>query len=476
MGKPRGFLDIEYKGAKYRGVEERLRDFSEVEVLLTEEEIHEQAARCMDCGIPFCHGSGCPLGNLIPEFNEYVYRGHWKLALGILLSTNDFPEFTGRVCPALCEASCTAGLNGDPVSIRQIEISLIEKGFREGFIKPYQPKKRTNKSVAVIGSGPAGLSVANRLNKFGHSVTVFEKEQYVGGLLRYGIPDFKLSKKIVQRRVDLMTQEGIKFETSVSIGQDITPSFLLKKFDAVCIAVGSRNPRDIKVPGRELKNIHFAMDYLTQQNKIVGDEKIDKPIIFAEGRKVLVIGGGDTGSDCVGTANRQGASSVTQIEILPMPPEKRSDKTPWPQWPYQLRTSSSHKEGCNRAWGIGTKSFSGTADGRVSRINAVKVNWDISAGGFPVNMKEIQGSEFSIDADLVFLSMGFTGPADTDLFNQFNLKFDQRTNIKTDDNCCAGHDKVFATGDAVTGASLVVRAMQKGRDVAAKINDYLSKN
>lgn len=475
MGKPRGFLDIKFKGAKYRSVDERLKDFNEVEVLLTDDEIHQQASRCMDCGIPFCHGSGCPLGNLIPEFNEYVYRGHWKLALGILLSTNDFPEFTGRVCPAPCEASCTAGLHGDPVSIRQIEISLIEKGFREHFIKPSEPKKRTNKTVAVIGSGPAGLTVANQLNKMGHCVTVFEKDQYAGGLLRYGIPDFKLDKRIVQRRIDLMAKEGVRFETSVCIGQDITASFLIKKFDAVCIACGAREPRDLNVPGRNLKNIHFAMDFLAQQNKILGDEKLSEPIISAENKRVVVIGGGDTGSDCVGTSNRQKAASVTQIEILPKPPESRSEKTPWPQWPYQVRTSSSHKEGCNRSWDILTKSFSGI-EGKVAKINAVKVSWEISAGGFPVNMKEIPGSEFSIDADLVFLSMGFTGPSDVDALKQFNLKFDNKTNVKTDDNFCVGHEKVFATGDVVSGASLVVRAMKKGRDVAIKINEYLSKN
>lgn len=476
MGKPRGFLDIKHKGAQYRSVEERLKDFNEVEILLTDEEIHQQAARCMDCGVPFCHGAGCPLGNLIPEFNEYVYRGHWKLALGILLSTNQFPEFTGRVCPALCESACTAGLNGDPVSIRQIEISLIEKGFREGFIRPAPPERRTKKTVAVIGSGPSGLTVANQLNKMGHNVTVFEKDQYAGGLLRYGIPDFKLAKKIVQRRIDLMKEEGIKFELSVSIGQDITPGFLIKKFDAICIAAGAREPRDLNVPGRALKNIHFAMDYLSQQNKILGSEKLIDPIISAENKRVVVIGGGDTGSDCVGTANRQKASSVTQIEIMPKPPESRSEKTPWPQWPYQLRTSSSHKEGCDRAWNILTKSFTGSEDGKVTKINAIKVSWDISAGGFPVNMKEIPGSEFSIDADLVFLSMGFTGPSDVDMLKQFNIKFDNKTNIKTDDNFCTGHGKVFAAGDVVSGASLVVRAMKKGRDVAIKINEYLSKN
>jgi glutamate synthase (NADPH/NADH) small chain len=474
MGTQRGFIDIEAKGVQYRAVEKRVKDFNEVEVLLSDDETREQAGRCMDCGVPFCHGCGCPLGNLIPECNDYVYRGHWKLALGILLTVNDFPEFTGRVCPALCEAACTAGLVAEPVSIRQIEISLVEKGFREKFIKPVLPVKRTGKNVAVIGSGPAGLSVANQLNKRGHSVTVFEKDKYAGGLLRYGIPDFKLSKKVVQRRIELMSDEGIRFETGIEIGKDITANYLLKHFNAICLSCGARAPKDLNIPGRNLKNIHFVMDYLAQQNKILGNEPIDVPIISTKGKKVLVIGGGDTGSDCIGTANRQGATSVTQIEIMPKPPETRSEHTPWPQWPYQLRTSSSHKEGCDRIWNILLKSFAGIND-EISGVNAVKVSWETSAGGFPVNMKEIPGSEFSMDANLVFLSMGFTGSEKSDILMQLNVQFDNKNNVKVNGNgMVAGIDKVFATGDVVTGPSLVVRAIKSGKDMAKKIDDYLS--
>lgn len=474
MGTPRGFIDIEAKGVRYRDVEERLKDFDEVEILLSDDEIRKQAGRCMDCGIPFCHGCGCPLGNLIPEWNDYVYRGHWKLALGILLSVNDFPEFTGRVCPALCEAACTAGLVADPVSIRQIEISLVEKGFREKFIRPILPFKRTGKNVAVIGSGPAGLAVANQLNKKGHSVTIFEKDKYAGGLLRYGIPDFKLSKKVVQRRIDLMSEEGVKFETGIEVGKDITANYLLKRFDAICLSCGARVPRDLNIPGRNFKNIHFVMDYLAQQNKILGNDPIDTPIISAKGKKVLIIGGGDTGSDCVGTANRQGAASVTQIEIMPKPPEMRSEHTPWPQWPYQLRTSSSHKEGCNRMWDILSKSFTGK-NGKVSRVNAVKVSWGKSAGGFLSSMKEIPNSEFSIGTDLVFLSMGFVGPEKSDILTQLNVQFDNKNNIQiTANGMVSGVDKVFATGDIATGASLIVRAIKAGKDEAKQIDTYLS--
>lgn len=474
MGKTRGFVDIKSKGARYRKVEERLKDFDEVEILLTEEEIREQAGRCMDCGVPFCHGCGCPLGSLIPEWNDYVYRGHWKLALRILLTVNDFPEFTGRVCPALCEAACAAGLVAEPVSIRQIEISLIEKGFREHFIKPVIPSKRTGKNVAVIGSGPAGLSAANQLNQMGHLVTVFEKNKYAGGLLRYGIPDFKLSKSIVQRRIDLMASEGVIFETGIDIGKDMTANYLLKRFDAICLCSGAKAPRDLSIPSRNLQNIHFAMDYLSQQNKIVGNETIGIPIISAKGKKVLIIGGGDTGSDCAGTANRQGAESVVQIEIMPKPPENRSELTPWPQWPYQLRTSSSHKEGCERIWNVMAKSFDGK-NGTVSKLNAIKVEWETSAGGFPVNMKEIPGSEFTLNTDLVFLSMGFVGPEKSEILTQLNVMMDDKNNVKTDENgVVAGTDKVFAAGDAASGASLVVRAIKAGKDIARKIDTYLS--
>ena len=474
MGNPRGFLDIKYKGPVYRDVKKRVKDYDEVELLLSDNEIKEQASRCMDCGIPFCHGSGCPLGNLIPEWNELVAEGFWKNALELLLSTNDFPEFTGRVCPALCEASCTVGLNADPVCIRQIEIALVEKGFAEGYLAPNPPQKRTGKKVAVIGSGPAGLAVANRLNQLGHRVTVFERDRFVGGLLRYGIPDFKLAKKIVKRRIKFMKDEGIIFETRVDVGVDVSAQYLSKRFDAICLACGARTPRDLDVSGRDLDGIHFAMDFLTQQNKRVSNEKINENNIVVSGKKVVVIGGGDTGSDCVGTSIRQGAKYVAQIEIMPEPPEGRSPGTPWPLWPYQLRTSSSQKEGCKRLWNIMTKSFEGE-NGKLKRINVVKVEWELDKDGLPLSMKEVPDSEFVIEADTVLLSMGFTGSEKSKILKEFDLKNNKQGNIIIDKNNKCGQ-KLFACGDVVSGASLVVRAMLSGQETANNINDSLTTN
>jgi len=473
MGTPKGFVQIKASNAIYRDKDERIKDYDEVEIILSDEKIIEQTSRCMDCGIPFCHGSGCPLGNLIPEWNEYAFSGHWKEALEVLLSTDDFPEFTGRVCPALCEGSCTAGLHIDPVSIRQIELALIEKGFKEGWITPQIPNIRTGKKVAIIGSGPAGLSAASRLNKMGHSVTVYERDNNAGGLLRYGIPDFKLQKKVVQRRIELMKNEGIIFETGVDAGTDITANFLLKRFDAVCIAIGAKAPRDINIQDRNLNGIHFAMDFLTMQNRCINNEDVVAPLINAKGKNVLVIGGGDTGSDCVGTSNRHGAKSITQIEIMPQPPETRSPNTPWPLWPYRLRTSSSHKEGCNRMWNIQTKEFFGE-NGTIKGIKAVKVEWNFSESGAPLGFTEIEGSEFIINADLIFLSMGFTGVEKTEILKQFDVEVDKRGNIKVNaDFSLASHSNVFAAGDGVSGASLVVRAMEAGKVTAKHIDAYL---
>ncbi|MCK5843277.1 MAG: glutamate synthase subunit beta, partial [Victivallales bacterium] len=413
MSNPKAFIEIKRLDAEYRPVEERIKDFNEVEKYLfhTPAAIIQQSERCMDCGIPFCHGGGCPLCNVIPEFNELVTNGRYEEALRIMLSTNEFPEFTGRVCPALCEAACTAGLNDDPVAIRQIELAIAEMGFEKGWMKNDKPHAKTGKKVAVIGSGPAGLVVANKLNRLGHSVTVFERSETPGGLLRYGIPDFKLAKSVVKRRVDLMTEEGVVFETGVSVGVDMSLELLRRKFDAVCLCGGAGTPRDLPIPGRELCGIHFAMPFLTQQNKRVAGEQITEEEISAKGKKVLVIGGGDTGSDCVGTSIRQGAASVTQIEIMPKPPETRSEATPWPEWPYKLSTSSSHKEGCERMWDVTSKSFEGE-NGLIKRIKATKVAWSVNDKGLPAKFAEVPDTAFELEADLVLLAMGFVGPAD----------------------------------------------------------------
>lgn len=474
MGKPKGFIEIQRQDPEYRVVEERLKDFNEVEIRLTGEQVKLQSARCMNCGIPFCHGCGCPLANVIPEMNELIYSGQWRDALKVLLSTSNFPEFTGRICPALCETSCTVGINGGPVSVRQLELWLVEKGFEEGAITPSVPVTRTGKKIAVVGSGPAGLAAADILNKKGHSVTVFERDQYAGGLLRYGIPDFKLSKAVVQRRVDLMTAEGVCFETGVEIGKDIAGSYLKSRFDAVCLCNGAKTPRDLPVPGRELGGIHFAMDYLHQQNCRVAGEPVKGQDILAEGKKVVVIGGGDTGSDCVGTALRQGAKCVTQIEIMPQPPEDRHESTPWPQWPYQLRTSSSHKEGCGRMWSVLTKSFSGS--GNIKKLNLVKVEWESDKLGRPSKMKEIPGSEFSLDTDMVLLAMGFTGPQKFGAIEQFGVKLDARGNVAVDQDGLTSEHGVFAAGDIAVGPSLVVRAIAAGRKIAETVDAFLKKN
>ena len=474
MGKPKGFIEIQRQDPEYRVVEERLKDFNEVEIRLTGEQVKLQSARCMNCGIPFCHGCGCPLANVIPEMNELIYSGQWQDALKILLSTSNFPEFTGRICPALCETSCTVGIIGGPVSVRQLELWLVEKGFAEGAITPSVPVMRTGRKIAVVGSGPAGLAAADILNKKGHSVTVFERDQYAGGLLRYGIPDFKLSKAVVQRRVDLMTAEGVCFETGVEIGKDIAGSYLKSRFDAVCLCNGAKTPRDLPVPGRELDGIHFAMDYLHQQNCRVAGELVKGQDILAEGKKVVVIGGGDTGSDCVGTALRQGAKGVTQIEIMPQPPEERHESTPWPQWPYQLRTSSSHKEGCGRMWSVLTKSFSGS--GNIKKLNLVKVEWENDKLGRPSKMKEIPGSEFSLDTDMVLLAMGFTGPQKFGAIEQFGVKLDARGNVAVDQDGQTSEQGVFAAGDIAVGPSLVVRAIAAGRKIAETVDAFLKKN
>jgi glutamate synthase (NADPH/NADH) small chain len=469
-------MEIKRINAEYRPVEERTKDFDEVEKHLyhTPEAVIRQSERCMDCGIPFCHGGGCPLCNVIPEFNEFVTNGQYEDALRILLSTNEFPEFTGRVCPALCEAACTAGLNDDPVAIRQIELAIAEMGFEKGWIKNNRPLTRTGKKVAVVGSGPAGLVVANKLNRLGHSITVFERSETPGGLLRYGIPDFKLAKNVVKRRVDLMTEEGIVFETCVSVGVDMSIELLSRKFNAVCLCGGAGTPRDLPIPGRELRGIHFAMQFLSQQNKRIAGETITEEEISAKGKNVVVIGGGDTGSDCVGTSIRQGAASVTQIEIMPKPPEERSEATPWPQWPYKLTTSSSHKEGCERMWNITSKSFEGE-NGQVKKIKAVKVEWSSNEKGLPAKFAELPDTAFELQADLVLLAMGFVGPADKEVYSAAGLEFTPRGSIDTDENGKTNLPNVFAAGDIATGPTLVVRAMTQAAKLADSVNKFMTK-
>ncbi|MDA3900534.1 MAG: glutamate synthase subunit beta [Spirochaetes bacterium] len=473
MGNPRGFLTVKRREGGYRPVEERINDYHEVEVQLDENERKEQASRCMDCGVAFCHW-GCPVGNVMPEWQDAMYRGDWKSAYENLQETNNFPEFTGRVCPALCEASCVLALNDEPVTIRQNEWYVIDKAWELGLVKPQPPKQRTGKTVAVIGGGPAGLAAADNLNKLGHSVTLFEAEAFVGGFIRYGIPDFKLDKKVIERRVNLMAEEGVVFKTSTRVGTDITTAELKANFDAVCITIGARQPRDLACEGRETKGIHFAYDYLSQQNKSCSGEKVClESLIQALDKNVVVIGGGDTGSDCVGTANRQGAHSVYQLELLPQPPEHRTDDMPWPLWPRLHKVSSSHKEGCIRLWSVLTKRIESDSSGNVCKIHAVKVEWEKDESG-RFAMKEVPGSDFTLEADLVLLAMGFVHPEHDGPVNDLDLEKDGRGNIKVDESFKTSLPAVFAAGDARRGASLVVYAIDEGRRAASAIDDYLT--
>lgn len=472
MGKDTGFLDIERKDPGYRSVDERLKDYKAVENLPDEEEIYDQAARCMDCGIPFCHDYGCPLLNIIPEFNEQVYRGDWPGALDVLLATSSFPEFTGRICPAPCEEACVDGINGKPVTIRQIELAIAEKAFERGLMKPLPPPVYYDKKVAVIGSGPAGLAAALMINRAGYRVTVYDEADKPGGLLRYGIPDFKLEKDVVERRIRLMKEEGIVFEQNVLVGTDISTRYLTNHYDAVCLTCGARKPRDLAIPGRNLTGIFFAMDFLTQQNKRISGEAIPSSLeINASGKTVVVIGGGDTGSDCIGTSLRQGAASVIQLEILPKPPEDRAPQTPWPMWPNKLRTSHAHKEGCARRWSVSTKAFEGE-NGVLKKIRCVELQWKEKDGRKVP--EEVPGTEFEIMADLVLLAMGFTGPGNDNLIKSFGLKTDERSNVNVDKNMMTSVQGVFSGGDMAHGQSLVVTAIQSGKMAAKGVIDYLS--
>ena len=471
MGKPSGFMEIPRRDVPHRDVNERVKDHFEIDLPLSPEAILDQAARCMDCGIPFCHGSGCPLKNRIPEFNDLLYRGRWREACDNLHSTNNFPEITGRICPSLCEASCTLNLNDKPVLIRHIELQIVERGWTEGWITPLKPARKTGRRVAIVGSGPAGLAAAQQLARAGHDVVVFEKNARVGGLLRYGIPDFKLEKKVLDRRLEQMEAEGVEFQTGVQIGEDISPKYLLNQFDAICIALGAGQPRDLVVPGRELKNVHLALDFLGQQNRVNAGEPVDPAaIISAKDKTVVVIGGGDTGSDCVGTARRQGATDIVQMEIMPQPPQERPAETPWPTWPRILRSSTSHEEGCTRRWAVLTKKLAGDGQ-QVKELHGVQVEWTSGPGGY--KMKELPGTEFVQKADLVLLAMGFAHVVHTGLVQNMGLKLDPKGNLAVDPNCMTSQSGVFAVGDAAAGASLVVHAIAAGRKAAEAIDRFL---
>lgn len=474
MGNPKAFLNISRKEGGYRPKEERVKDYNEVEMRLNAVERCEQASRCMECGVPFCHWS-CPLGNRQPEWQDRLYMDDIEGAYALLSMSDDFPEFTGRVCPALCEKGCVLNKQHEAVTVRENELAIVERAFAEGRVKPQPPTQRTGKRVAVIGSGPAGLACANQLNRRGHSVTVFEKNEAPGGLLRFGIPDFKLDKSVIDRRVALMEAEGVEFRCGVNVGRDIKATQLLEDYDAVCLAIGAEEPRDLRVEGRELNGVHFALELLRQQNRVNAGRKFtEKERVTAKGKNVLVIGGGDTGSDCVGTSHRQGAISVTQIEIMPKPPVDDNPDTPWPYWPVVLKTSSSHEEGCDRRWLLDTRRFIPDDKGCVSEVEVEEVEWEKDSSNGRMNLVHT-GRKSTIKAELVLLAMGFTNPLAEGLLEQLGVEKDARGNVKVDPLTHATDvDKVFAAGDVASGASLVVRCIAAGRDAAKGIHAYLS--
>jgi glutamate synthase (NADPH/NADH) small chain len=470
MGEVKGFLKYKRQEAGHRPVQKRITDFEELDLPLTPDQLRQQAARCMDCGIPFCHGVGCPLKNCVPDFNELVYKDRWKQACDLLHSTNNFPEITARVCPAPCETACTLSVSDEPVLIRHIEFQIAERGFENGWIKPQPPAKKTGKRVAIIGSGPAGLAAAQQLARAGHETVIFEKDEKIGGLLRYGIPDFKLGKNIIDRRLKQLSAEGVQFQTGVEVGEDISARYLRKMFDCVCLTMGAGKPRDLNVPGRGYENIVFAMEYLSLQNKLCSGEPVDEAnTISAKNKVVVVIGGGDTGSDCVGTARRQGAKKIYQLEILPKPPDTRPPDTPWPMWPRIMRTSSSHEEGCERLWSIMTRNFSG-AGVRVGQLNCCKAEWFKKKGKWQI--KEVPDTDFTLEADLVILALGFEHVMHEGLIKALGLKLDERGNVAVN-NYQSSQPGIFAAGDTVNGASLVVSAINSGREAAAAIDQWL---
>ncbi len=473
MGKPTGFIEFSRGKQPSRPVAERVGDFRHVYKAYAVEDVTRQAARCMDCGIPFCH-QGCPLGNLIPDWNDLVYKNNWRSAIERLHQTNNFPEFTGLLCPAPCEGACVLGISKDPVTIKSIELSIVDRAFDEGWIVPEPPVTRTWKKVAVIGSGPAGLAAAAQLNRAGHSVTVFEKSDRVGGLLRYGIPEFKMEKRVLDRRLDLMTAEGVVFRTRMHVGEDVTAYDLQRDFDAILLAGGAGSPRDLSVPGRELNGVHFAMEYLTQQNqRCQGDELAAAPITAA-GKNVVIIGGGDTGADCLGTVHRQGALSVSQLELLPTPPNQRAEDNPWPLWPNIFRTSTAHEEGGDRVYAVATTKLTGDADGRVRTLHGHNVN-RVLANGRP-SFEVVAGSGFEMKADLVLLAMGFVGPEKSRLLTDLDVRMNDRGTVARDEQWMTNVPGIFAAGDMQRGQSLIVWAIDDGRRAAAAIDQFLSNN
>lgn len=467
MGDPKGFIKYNREGPRRRPVELRVQDWKEFYEPFAEEKLQTQGARCMDCGVPFCQSnSGCPVVNLIPEWNDLVHRGRWQDALKALHATNNFPEFTGRLCPAPCESACVLGINSDPVSIRVIEWNIIDRGFDEGWVQPIRPVAQTGKTAAIVGSGPAGLAAAQQLARAGHRVTVFEKADRIGGLLRYGIPDFKMEKWVIDRRLEQMKAEGVEFRPNVHVGVDIDGETLRQQYDAVCLTLGAEQARELPIPGRDLKGIHLAMEYLTLQNRRNAGDRIQAEPITAKGKRVVIIGGGDTGSDCLGTAHRQGSVETLQFELLPEPPPTRAESTPWPTWPMQLRTSHAHEEGCDRQWSVSTTKFTGH-HGHVTKLHATRVAF---ANGKCIPQP---GSEFEIDVDLVLLAMGFTGAIKSGLLDSLGVQYDARGNVAVDENFMTNVDGVFAAGDVKRGASLIVWAIAEGRKAASAIDAYL---
>ena len=471
MGKPTGFIEIHRKKQPTRPVAERVKDWREVYLPYPEGELEAQGARCMDCGIPFCH-QGCPLGNLIPDWNDLVYRDRWDAAIERLHATNNFPEFTGKLCPAPCEGSCVLGINDDPVTIKSVEAAIIDRAWDEGWVTPRPPTSRTWKKIAIIGSGPAGLAAADQLNRAGHSVTVFEKSDRIGGLLRYGIPEFKMEKRHLDRRLAVMETEGVVFRAGINVGVDVPARRLREDYDAVLLAGGAGQPRDLPVPGRELRGVHFAMDYLTLQNKrCEGDHIPDDEFITAQGKHVIIIGGGDTGADCLGTAHRQGALSVHQFELLPKPPKERASDNPWPLWPQIFRVSTAHEEGGERLYAVSTERFSGDASGHVRALHAVKVEMVKTDGR--MQFEKVAGSEFEISADLVLLAMGFTGPEKGALLTDLGVSLTERGNVGRDGRWMTNVPGVFTAGDMQRGQSLIVWAIAEGRSAARAIDQFL---